>query len=354
MLIRALFILSVLFLSGCTGSTSPGGDGKITFGWVGGSPTDGWGVIIKTMNGGEMWTRSGSQNSIPPVFINGIEALDFSTVWIAGDEWEGYGLILRTDNGGMTWERKGMGQVFPNVSVGNIFSLDKNRSWACGDSGMIYSTSDAGNTWTQKNDSQGRDYLLGGIKAFNDEVVWVVGGTAIGKNQGVILRTTDGGLTWLRQGRGTEVDSHYLISISAPDTSCAWAVGNGYIVMRTTDGGESWTNVSPFPAPSGNDANGIVAFDRNTAWVVMDYNNVFFTTDGGQSWDQQTVPVSDQLITRISALSRKIAWAVGTQSNAPFNHGAILHTTDGGNTWTEQINPAECNLYCVSFPGEIR
>ncbi|MBN1150074.1 hypothetical protein JXA84_02505 [candidate division WOR-3 bacterium] len=339
---------------GCTSSTSPGGNSKIFFGWAGGVPDgDSSAVVIRTANGGEPWTRCGEHGEIPPVYINGIEALDLSTVWIVGGLWGGYGLVMMSENGGSTWERKGNSQIFPNVEAGCIFSLDRNRCWCGGDSGMIYSTSDAGNTWIQKNDSQGKEFLLSGIKVFNDEVVWIVGGTAIGKNQGVILRTTDAGLTWQRQGQGTEVDSHYLITISAPDTSCAWAVGNGYIVMRTTDGGQTWLNVSPLPS-SGNDANGVVAFDKNNAWVVMDYNNVFRTTDGGQTWDQQDVPVTDQFITRISVVDKNTAWAVGSQSNAPFNHGAILHTTDGGSTWVEQTNPVPKNLYCVSFYGEIR
>ncbi|MBN2362975.1 hypothetical protein JXL83_02460 [candidate division WOR-3 bacterium] len=351
---RSITLISVfIFLQGCTSSTDPGNNQRILFGWAAGCPKDSTALVIRTLNGGELWTRCGAHGEIPPVYISCIEAVDHSIVWLAGDAWDGYGLVMRSEDGGQTWSRKPVQAAFPNEGVGSIYSLDKYRSWASGSNGAICFTTDAGETWIQKNDSQTVGYLLGGVKAFNSLVVWAVGGSTGANDSGIIVRTTDGGTTWQRQAVGTEVDSCYLITISAPDTSCAWAVGHGYIVMRTTDGGQAWNNVSPY-AVSGNDANGIVAFDKDNAWVVMDYNNVFRTTDGGQTWNKQTVPVTDQFITRISAIDRNTAWAVGSQSNAPFNHGAILYTSDGGDNWVEQTNPVEGNLYCVSFYGEIR
>lgn len=352
-MIKFLGTAGVLFLVGCSNTTGPGNNQRILFGWAAGDPKDSSAVVIRTMNGGDQWTTCGAHGEIPPVYMSCIEAVDVSTVWLTGDVWDGHGLVMRSENSGSTWQRKGGTKIFQDEGVNSIHSLDRNTSWVSGSNGSIYFTTDAGENWIQKNDSQSAGFILSGIKSFNSQVVWAVGGTTVGVTEGVVLRTTDGGVTWKRQGQGTEIDHHYLITISAPDTSCAWAVGNGYIVMRTTDGGQIWTNVSPLLV-SDNDANGIVAFDHNTAWVVMDYNNVFFTSDGGQSWDKQTVPVTDQFITRISALSRNEAWAVGSQSNSPFNHGAILHTTDGGNTWIEQTNPWASNLYPVSFYGEVR
>jgi photosystem II stability/assembly factor-like uncharacterized protein len=58
-------------------------------------------------------------------------------------------------------------------------------------------------------------------------------GTAVG-SYGTILRTTDGGATWVAQGSGTDAT---LYGVSFANANTGTVVGEDGIILRTTDGG---------------------------------------------------------------------------------------------------------------------
>ena len=84
-------------------------------------------------------------------------------------------------------------------------------------------------------------------------------GWAVGMN-GVILATTDGGVTWTVQNWGAAA---WLYDVAFPDASRGWAVGSDGTIIATSDGGATWTaqdsgtteyltvSSSPTPATAG-------------------------------------------------------------------------------------------------------
>jgi photosystem II stability/assembly factor-like uncharacterized protein len=69
----------------------------MAIGWIVANNTlDGYGVIYKTMDGGQNWERQGSTADIPDAPLYGVFAVDTRNVWIVGGNSDGYGLILRT------------------------------------------------------------------------------------------------------------------------------------------------------------------------------------------------------------------------------------------------------------------
>ena len=58
-------------------------------------------------------------------------------------------------------------------------------------------------------------------------------GTAVGSH-GTILRTTDGGASWVSQRSGT---TYVLKGVSFTDVDTGTAVGINGTILRTTDGG---------------------------------------------------------------------------------------------------------------------
>jgi hypothetical protein len=58
---------------------------------------------------------------------------------------------------------------------------------------------------------------------------------------GTVLRTTDGGQTWVPQASGV---SETLLAVSFTDTNNGSAVGQLGVIIRTTDGGQSWIRQS--------------------------------------------------------------------------------------------------------------
>ena len=64
----------------------------------------------------------------------------------------------------------------------------------------------------------------------------VSNGTVVGFS-GTILRTTDGGGTWVARSSGT---TKHLRDVSFADVNNGTAVGNSGTIVRTTDGGATW------------------------------------------------------------------------------------------------------------------
>ena len=76
--------------------------------------------------------------------------------------------------------------------------------------------------------TSGTTNYLNGV-SFTDAMT----GTAVG-DFGVILRTTDGGSTWLSQTSGT---INTLVGVSFTDAMTGTAVGHLGTILRTTTGG---------------------------------------------------------------------------------------------------------------------
>jgi photosystem II stability/assembly factor-like uncharacterized protein len=206
--------------------------------------------------------------------------------------------------------------------------------------GTIIRTTDGGTTWVRQGSAvQIPDVCLYGVRAIDANNAWVVGGQSDG--YGVILRTTDGGTTWVRQGSLAQIPAADLLRVSAIDGNTAWVVGSQGVILHTADGGNTWTRQGQGTVPPGN-YSGVMAVDAQNVWVVgaadPDLTGVIsHTTDGGTTWVQQGQSLGDVLnghwLISIYAVDTDTAWAVG-------NNCTIIHTSDSGTTWITQTLPA--------------
>lgn len=316
-------------------------------GWTVGGASDGYGTILRSTDSGKTWIRQGA-GQIAAVFLFGVFAVDPYTAWVVGSQESGYGTIYRTTNGGGTWQRKGSSNVVSSDYVPNIeFSKVHAKGddvWAVG-TGTILHTSDDGTTWTNHIPEAYKDVALQGVFALDHYTVWVTGGSDIA-GHAVILKTTNAGLTWTRQG-GVDVDNvDHLLDISAADADVAWVVGNSYSVLKTTDGGITWTR-DPFFSGLG-DINEVYAVSTLMVWVATD-NSIYWTTNGGETWDNSNTHGLAGAIAfmGITAVSDQKAWTSYCSSL-----GYIANTTDGGTSWTiiDQLGGEELScLWTISF-----
>ena len=180
--------------------------------------------------------------------------------------------------------------------------------------------------WTAQ--SSGTQSELRSVSAVSDLVCWASG------KDGVVLRTTDGGNTWLDASTGLNPEHFY--SIAGIDALTAlivtWESATAQaVIFRTSDGGASWTKVherigwlngvTMFSA-----TDGIAYGDPDPGsgkWIFLE------TSDGGQTWDlKDNSP--DQLDGDVGGtafwLNASVGW-IGT--NKPWAY----HTTDGGSNW---------------------
>ena len=106
--------------------------------------------------------------------------------------------------------------------------------WAVADmvmsgGGAIIHTRNGGQTWVQQGEAHIPDVFYGDVSAVDFQNAWVVGQSSAddGQPYGTILRTRDGGQTWIRQGSAESIPDLGLSSVSAADGDVAWAVGGG-------------------------------------------------------------------------------------------------------------------------------
>jgi photosystem II stability/assembly factor-like uncharacterized protein len=323
-------------------------------------------------------------------------AIDQDTAWCVGAYWNLSGnLVMKTTDGGANWQRRetGTSQVLTAMDA-----VDVNTAWAVSN-GTILKTSNGGSTWVSQGSVS--NILLMGISAVSDRVAWAVGMEADmafpPTLRGAVLRTTDGGDTWVRVRSGASDDGYYY-DVDAVDGNNAWVSATGG-ALETTDGGGSWAfhaiadggqfrkisragdgkvwalgNVMSTGSALSVYVSGdggvswtgyhfpigytpmitadISVVDGNNAWVAALRNEpvgmyniegyVFRTTDGGGSWER-LYPCGDVMPMTACAASATTAWVAGM--------GGIARTTDGGATWTSQL-PLQCDFYDVDARGD--
>lgn len=142
---------------------------------------------------------------------------------------------------------------------------------------------------------------------------------------GLILATTDGGASWVRQVSPT---TGSLTAIDAVSATHAWAVGRGGLLLRTVDGGSTWTRIQ---LDSEKDLRGVDFVDAQRGWVIEWYGAVRATADGGITWTEQTTGFRP--FAALSFVDANHGFVGGGLDNGRF----IWRTTDGGRSWQEVL-----------------
>lgn len=243
-----------------------------------------------------------------------------------------------------------------------IFFKDEKNGWVGGDKGIIYKTTDAGNSWQEKTDtlvfkggiydiyfcSPDTGYICGGkdgskalirtvdggeswqavtLPSFTDlsftSMSWEssLKGIIVGGN-GSIMFTKDGGVTWDATANKTgSKAAMYGISKSAPNVY--FICGTNGKILKSTDGGQSFflnnttENVALYS----------IAFFNASEGIVCGINGaVYRSNDGGNNWTKVSPFTNDQLTSTFILADQKIA--VGG------NNGIIFMSADKGATWT--------------------
>ena len=213
---------------------------------------------------------------------------------VGGDALGGLPLsvLLRTTDGGASWEEVAV--PFTNsLPVYGTHFVTPERGWVVGADGTIFYTEDGGTTWG--NQISGTTRRLSRVLFVDDNTGYIVGGDNDDEKY-LVLKTTDGGLTWQDLSFG---DAAYgLADVFFTDADNGWV------------GGNSSTGLEPV---------------------------IYRTTDGGLTWIEQALP--DPLATTFATVTG-IAFAPDGQTgyacvNSLYLQVPLLKTTDGGETWTE-------------------
>ncbi len=183
-----------------------------------------------------------------------------------------------------------------------------------GDRGHILLSKDEGKSWTQC--PVPTRAMLTGVSFPDAQHGWVVG------HDGVILNTTDGGQTWLRQDPGTELETIYL-DVLFLDPQRGFAVGAYGKFISTNDGGKTWQTSNPSP----NDIhyNRLTASSSGRLFLSGESGSLLLSSDAGRSWQPSAVPYDGSLFGYVP-----VDEASGIVHGL---RGHIFTTNDHGATW---------------------
>lgn len=265
------------------------------------SDTEGWaasfsGTIIHTTDGGNSWTSQTSTISAyrKLLFLN--NQIGFVGTVNGYETWVG-GSLLKTLDGGQTWINltnaltdTGRNQLADTggTSICGMSHAGMNNIYAVGawfQPGHFMMSHDTGQTWTYSYMGQVASALV--ECKFLDSLTGFISGMAADTSYGIILKTTDGGITWrtvFKSNRGSE----YVWKMQFLNNSLAYASieslsGDSTLMAKTTDGGETWTEmlVNPFNI----NAEGIGFADSLHGWIGGYSYGTFATSDGGATWN---------------------------------------------------------------------
>jgi len=262
------------------------------------------------------------------------------------------GLMLETADGGKTWKKKEVNMRPPGADTGqrpggggppagfggggsvtlyNIYFVNEKVGFITGARGTILKTEDGGKTWNRKTARSGaaeqntnrrrgggiRANLMG-IQMVSETVGFIAG------SENTILKTTDGGETWIGSSERARVGEtrNNLENILFVSPTTGWVIGSYGTLLHTTNGGETWVKQN-----AGVDHNlfGIHFFNDKIGWICGQEGLILHTNDSGKTWNQQKTDSFDNLYD-IVFVDEMVGWTAG-------DYGAVLHTTDGGKTW---------------------
>lgn len=287
------------------------------------------GTILKTINGGDIWTAqvSGTTDNILD-----ISAASADVAFAVGNHWDGATstttpFVLKTTNGGSNWAYMAMDATMI-YRADKVAAADANTIWVGGvKSAPAYLKSgDGGSTWTVQNTGIETNYTFSPweLVAADANNVWSVGGMGtMDYGQGFVIKTANGGTNWSREYVGPV----FWYDVSTVGTQDIWIVGYQFdyylgistlAFSRSTNGGVTWSDIHM----NEKGIHIVEAVGGGVAWVADYAANIWKTTDGGNSWTKQGGLVD--AIQDLSAFDKDVAWAV-TRTG-----GGILHTTNGG------------------------
>ena len=207
--------------------------------WISGSD----GLVMKTANGGNSWTvydTSFFKNG----GMQGIHALDANNVFVAGQynlAKGARGFIAYTYSGGNTWDTIGLPENHNKWLWIGVKATSLSNILVYGEKGHYTVTRNGGVTWivTDSVASGGIGGDINDLIMLTQDIYWA----ACDYDQ--IFRTTNSGSTWIKQ-QAPPPGNAFLFGIDAldKDTALVVSISAGYLpagkILKTTDGGNTW------------------------------------------------------------------------------------------------------------------
>lgn len=202
--------------------------------------------------------------------------------------------------------------------------------WLAGSNGKLVAVGAGG---------QAERLASGTEQSLQDVAVWdAQHGVAVG-NDGVVVRTEDGGRHWTAVAdvpRSAVANKLNRVRVGADGQ--AWATGEMGALLYTADYGQHWKRLRGEEDQAWNDV-AVLADGRLV--VVGEFGKVALSADGGEHWSDIEGPVQSSLMA-VSFRDARYGVAVGLE-------GVALATADGGKTWRRLETGVHDHLFDIAW-----
>ena len=247
--------------------------------------------------------------------------------------------IFKTEDGGESWENLNSGIDYEQYAGGGaLFFTDSQNGWFVASKKTILRTTSSGNSWKTIDCGYplSPSQFLHFTNAFfiDSNIGWVIGylGNINGSPYvGVLLKTTDGGDTWISKEFSEVIYAAYFTSVT-----------NGYIVgaagkiYNTINGGTTWTQQSTgtnegiFDIKFRNELDGI---------AIGVAGSILVTTNSGTTW----------IIKHNTGTGLRSLTYSGSSIWYAIGNGKLYKSNDNGDTWTLKKEFSDFNINKVFF-----
>lgn len=247
---------------------------------------------------------------------NSIQFINDSIGFIVGNN----GTVYKTIDSGKTWINLSINST---VSFFDIFFFDENEGFVAGgksscdgndcipEGGIILHTTDGGLTWDTSFVKKGF-YEIKSIRFYNDTLGYAVSGA-------YVLVTNNRGQSWME----TEIDNIYgMRNIEFDEVGSVYIACFSGEILKSHDSGKSWNIVN-----YSSNRYYSMAFAGNKTLYVSGQNKIVKSIDDGNSLHiLDNSPIDIYSIHFINEIQ---GFAFGRDGGS----GAIYYTFNGGDTW---------------------
>lgn len=294
------------------------------------------GTVIKTTDGGASWDVQHHAGGTD-IDLYSVHFTDTLNGWAAGGIWyTNKNVLVKTGDGGKTWIEVKTDTTLPYNSV---YFVDVDTGFVFGEDGIVLRTTDGGSNWdTRSIDSYLGQYLdvfrFLAVTFTDKQTGFLVGAGYYGNE---IYKTTDCGQTWMwDEGIITPKFYGSINDICFINKNNGFITGNMGFFAKTNDGGTTWQSLNLWEKYQKDEYQYFYSTfftDSLTGWIVGGdyYAFILKTTDGGENWIEE-VNNNDEMIHhfyKIRFSDRNNGWIMG-------QFGMIYKTTDAGENWISQ------------------
>jgi photosystem II stability/assembly factor-like uncharacterized protein len=223
----------------------------------------------------------------------------------------GAGMIYKTTNAGNSWTYV---LTTSTGAINDVRFINSLTGFTCSSRGEIARTLDGGASWSI-------EYTDNNNGTLNTMNMFPSGTTGFAAGFGYCARSGNSGNSWSKSTlTGTQFNNAVLSSTKA--IICGTLSGSNGYIWTTTNSGSAWTATEIDPAKYLFDINFI---DANTGFVCGRTGAIYKTTNGGTNWTSFSISAND--LTSVYFLNANTGF-VGA------NHSGMYRTTNGGTDFT--------------------